>query len=285
MSFRFAGTALTILSTSAASGLYFANGLPPSTHHGASVVVPISQPRPESHLQTKAVVSGGNIRVPRIWVGVGASVNPATGEPLTRDEQESGWVDAPNIFAREIVRTVADPLTGAPKMVREPNPEVMVLNPGEKAPAWVRGTDIVLGPGVEVEEAPPHLIAPPPPEPTTTVTPPPLPAAPPAHTRPRAHGNAPTKAPAKASTGYRIHLESYRDRHHIGSAWAALQKANPAVLGPLQSSTMAVEGPKKAKFVRLLAGPFENKKAAEVACATIKQEHSQQYCQPVRSGH
>ena len=251
MSFRFVGTALTILSTSGASSLYLAGGMP-AVPHGPTVVVPVTQ-APSADPQIKAVVTADAPWRPRIWVGNGAGTNPVTGAPLSREEQESGWVDAPDVFAREIVRTVADPITGAPKMVREPNPEVLVLQPGEKAPAWVRGTKVALAPGVEVAEAPP--------------------------------APARTQAAARMDTGYRIHLESYHDGHLVAQAWSALQKANPAVLGALRPSTVAVDIPKKGKFVRLLAGSFESKDAAAKACAAIKKTHQHQYCHPLAPGH
>lgn len=272
MSFRFVGTALTILSTSGASTLYFADGMPATAPHGATVVVPVTQAPAQAPTRTeaqapdpqiKAVVTAKDVWRPRIWVGSGASLNPITGAPLTREEQESGWVDGPEVFAREIMRTVADPVTGAPKLVREPNPEVLVLKPGEKAPAWVRGSEVALAPGVEIEDAPPPVRMP---APTRTEAP------------------VKTEAAARMESGYRIHLESYHDEHLVASAWTALQKANPTVLGALQPSTSVIEIPKKGKFVRLLAGGFETRQQAEKACAALKKAHRNQYCHPLAAG-
>ncbi|MEI7610351.1 MAG: SPOR domain-containing protein [Rhodospirillaceae bacterium] len=307
MSFRFVGTALTILSTTSASGLYFANGMPASAPHGATVVVPVVQAAaptagermvaaPGTDPQIKAVVGAKDVWRPRIWVGSGATVNPVTGEPLSHDEQESGWVDGPDVFAREVVRVAADPVTGALKAMREPNPEVLVLKPGQKAPAWVRGTDVALAPGVEIEDAPP----PPPPAaaPMAMTAPAPAPAkadtakhhrtrtttahAATAHTA--ATPAAAATATAAAEGGYHIHLESYHAEQATPRAWAALQKANPAVLGSLKVSTAAVDVPNKGHFVRLLAGSFENRAAAEKACTAIKKDHPGQYCHPVAPG-
>ncbi|MEI6557416.1 MAG: SPOR domain-containing protein [Rhodospirillaceae bacterium] len=254
MSFRFVGTALTILSTSTASGLYLASGSPATAPHAPTVVVPVVQAEAPPPAPVKAVVRAGDVWRPRIWVGTGSTINPVTGEPLTHEEQETGWVDGPNTFAREIVRTVADPLSHAPKAVHEPNPEVMVLPPGKKAPAWANRSDVALAPGVMVEDPPP----------------PPAPAPPP----------PPAPAAARTEAGYRIHLESYRDERMVAHAWAALQKANPAVLGSLDASTMTVTVPKKGKFVRLLAGAFGSKAEAEKACAALKKAHRAQYCHP-----
>ena len=309
MSFRFVGTALTILSTTSASGLYFANGMPASAPHGATVVVPVVQAAatpagermaaaPGADPQIKAVVGAKDVWRPRIWVGTGATINPLTGEPLSHDEQESGWVDGPAVFAREIVRVAADPVTGALKAVREPNPEVLVLKQGQKAPAWVRGTDVALAPGVEIEDAPP----PPPPAAAPMAmtalvsTPAPAKADAGKHHRTRtttAHAaTAPAATtPAAAATataaaegGYLIHLESYHAEQATARAWAALQMANPAVLGSLKVSTAAVDIPNKGHFVRLLAGGFGNRTAAEKACAAIKKDHPNQYCHPVAPG-
>ena len=266
MSFRFVGTALAILSTSTSSGYYLANGMPAGTPRGTTVVVPVSQAEAQARSTIKAVVSADSAWRPRVWVGYGVWTNPMTGAPLTREEQESGWVDAPSVFAREIVHTVTDPTTGAQRLVREPNPEVLVLKHGEKAPAWVRGTKIALAPGIEIEAA----------------SPPPQARAPAQAT---ANGRVQTAAQAKMDAGYRIHLESFHNDHMIGQAWTRLQKANPTVLGSLQPSTMTVNIPKKGKFVRLLAGSFENKEAAEKACVALKKSRHHQYCHPLAPGH
>ncbi len=309
MSFRFVGTALTILSTSGASTLYFVNGMPATAPHGATVVVPVTRAETPPDLRIKAVVSANDAWRPRIWVGTGATVNPVTGAPLSREEQESGWVDAPDVFAREIVRTVPDAATGAPKMVHEPNPEVMVLKPGEKAPAWVRGSQVAIAPGVEIDEPAPPL-----PAPASMAAPAPSEARAgsegaaraEAHARTAGHARtdphprtetharagagakaeagAKMEAGAKTETGYRIHLESYRDGHQIGPAWSALQKANPTVLGSLQPSLVTIEVPKKGKFLRLMAGSFESKEAAGKACAAIRKAHGNQYCRPLPPG-
>ena len=335
MSFRFVGTAIAILSTSTATGYYAMSG-PTGMPQGANMVVPVAHQTGQmgqmgqmpqmawndaaADPRIKAVVKAGDFWRPRIWVGAGATVNPITGAPLSRDEQESGWVDGPDVFAREVVRTVADPVTGVPTTVREPNPEVMVLGPGEKAPSWVRGRDIVLAPGIEVEE-------PPPPAPAAMSAPPPQ-AAPPApaaaaapqhHHRhkPAAHpaaapapamaaghpasamaaaapaaaapapASAMAAAPpapiktAAASGGYRIHLESYHNAQLVGPGWSMLQKTNPTVLGTLHASTRAIDIPDKGKFIRLMAGPFANRQAADNACAALHKTHPQQYCHPV----
>ena len=57
------------------------------------------------------------------------------------------------------------------------------------------------------------------------------------------------------------------------------------MLGTLQPSNVTIDIPKKGKFVRLLAGSFESRDAAEKACAALRKAHSGQYCHPVAPGH
>jgi cell division septation protein DedD len=129
----------------------------------------------------------------------------------------------------------------------------------------------------------------PPPTPIAVVavsTPLPVPLAPRAQqapaprapaTTPRAEPKAPAAHPGG---GYHIHLESYRSTAQIPESWAKLRAAYPAVLGPLSVSSATVTIPDKGSFVRLLAGPFASRAAADQACAALKQaKHS--YCLPV----
>ncbi|MEI8394693.1 MAG: SPOR domain-containing protein [Rhodospirillaceae bacterium] len=304
MSFRFLGTALSVLGTGA-SGYYLATATPGG--HGPAVVVPVSRPdapasvsapiplravamsaesSPQSAPPQSAppqsappqsmaaaperpayAVTNGVYWTPRIWVGYGASHNPLTGAPLTREEAESGWVDGPPTMAHEImdarlsappaVRMVsAAPETGAPPRV-ESAPIVTPLKAGAH-----RGTKPVAAkvPQKLGQKA----------------------AQKPGHKEPRKDKDAHKSEQAKAGGGYRIHLESYRDRKMLETAWTQLRNARSAVLGSLTHSTASVNVKGKGTYLRLLAGPFATKAEAEQACAELRQ--SRQYCQPVGPG-
>jgi hypothetical protein len=262
MSFRFVGTALSILG-SGASGYYLTSA---ASNQPPTVVVEVSKPAspvaaPAPVAATPTVVAGGQPYAvvagrqpyavvdgaywqPRVWVGPGAMFNPVTGQPLTRDESESGWVD------------------GAHNMPYEP-------------------TILAAAPSEPMAAQPPAVMT------AMAAPPPPAASARPVHGG-SAHGGAhhgkaaSGAAPAAATGDYRIHLESYRDRKPIPEGWKELQAGHPEVLGKLTSSTATVTIPKKGAFVRLLAGPFPNQAAAEHACEALKATH--QYCRPVAPG-
>ena len=246
MSFRLVGTALSVLGAGGASGYYMQNASAPN-----AVVVPVTRVAAASPVQLQAPlpvpavmaavapapvmvaaptappyrITDGVYWQPRVWVGQQATHNPLTGWPLTREEKESGWVDAVPVAAAPAVVVAAAPV-----------PPPMAMAPTYTVPA---------GGGI-----PP--------------------------------GSA--SAGAAVSDGsYRIHLESYRNTHSVDAAWARLRNARPAVLGDLVPSTVTVTVPSKGTFVRLLAGPFSTREAAERACVTLRKVH--QYCHPVAPGH
>ncbi len=91
-----------------------------------------------------------------------------------------------------------------------------------------------------------------------------------------------TAAPAEAG-GWRIHLASYRSATRADQGWSELRHAVPAVLGTLTPSKVTITLKDKGRFVRLLAGPFDDQAAAEKACAALNEAHL--YCHPLAPGH
>ncbi len=264
MSFRFVGTALSILGTSTASGYYLAAQAPVGATQGPATVVPVIKAKaPPAHPQTAAIETGA--KRTRIWIGAGATTNPMTGEPLTHEEKEQGWVAAAIVSpvpAPPIAPAVSAPVPNPPPPPLPPTPVLDEVSappqPAEikKPQVKLRAIEIAQHPAVEPKK-------------------PPTPAPPPA---------APAKSVAPAGA-YRIHLDSYRDEHLVLQAWSELQKAFPTILGSLQSTTAQLEVPHKGRFTRLLAGSFESRQAAETACAAIKKARHTQYCHPLAIGH
>ena len=77
---------------------------------------------------------------------------------------------------------------------------------------------------------------------------------------------------------YGIHLASFRSLEQISGAWRSLvsdfvelEQTAPVVFRQNQEGI--------GEFVRLIAGPYENEKLAELACQLIKDVSSEQYCQ------
>jgi cell division septation protein DedD len=97
-----------------------------------------------------------------------------------------------------------------------------------------------------------------------------------------ATGTTPTP-PAAEAGGWRVHLASYHNAAWADQGWSELRHALPAVLGALTPSKVTVTFKGKGTFVRLLAGPFEDRAAAEKVCALLSQSH--QYCHPLAPGH
>lgn len=227
MSFRFVGTALAILGGAGAASYPDSATLAPgsalvtpamvvSVQPAPSAPLPLTPAHPGAEAAPSSVpgtgyhVAAGENWLPRLWLRPGAMINPVTGNPLTHEEQESGWVDVPTASA--------PPIT---------TPRV----------------------------APPRVAA----------------------------AQPPASASEEDNTAYRIHLASYHDDHHAQLGWKILSAAQPAVLGPLHPALVPVTLPKKGRFVRLIAGPFESKAAAEHACAILRK--SGQYCRPMPPDH
>ncbi len=102
------------------------------------------------------------------------------------------------------------------------------------------------------------------------------------------HAAAPTPAAATraqpaASGDWHIHLASYHSASRADQGWTQLSQAQPTVLGALSpaKATIAIKG--KGSFVRLLAGPFADKAAADQACAALAKANL--YCHPLAPGH
>ena len=91
------------------------------------------------------------------------------------------------------------------------------------------------------------------------------------------------QAEAQASAGgWRIHLASYRSAKAADLGWEALRHAAPTALESLSPSKATVTLKGRGEFVRLLAGPFEDRAAAEKVCALLSQSHL--YCLPLAPG-
>ena len=314
MSFRFVGTALSILGTSSASGYYLAGPMA-SPARPPTVVVPVSQP---AQAQRQAVRVGNDpasvalaVLAPDVATGApparatatlpassasvsgyagGGSFAQAAAPPAAKQRRPYEVADGsywqPRIWVG--VGAASNPLTGA------------LLSHEEAESGWVDAPS-ALARNAAVAEAPagpaarPVLAAAPVlPDAASGVSagdsdePPPhrVPAAP-LHTDPVRERHVvaaaviqPAPAPA-GEGGYRIHLASYRDRTDTDQEWAKLRTGHPGALDSLSPSTTTVTLPGKGTFVRLLAGPFESRAEADRTCAELRRGH--QYCQPMPS--
>jgi cell division septation protein DedD len=266
MSFRFVTTALGILGSTTATGLYLVSGTPAMTDGPitppAAVIVPVEKPpaakpamppvreaapvpsRPVSLVPPSPPVMTASGATRRVWVYPGAVFNPWTGEPLTNEERESGWLEVP------LPMPAASPLMAA-SAVSEP----VAVPPAAMAP--------MAPPAVAPAEAP---------------------AAPAKTTRRRAVAPTAAAPPAAAAapSSYTIHLASYRSEAGARSGWRALQSRFGQELAGLEPTMVRVRVAGKGRVVRLLAGPFPNAAAADNACAGLKTQHL--FCHTVAPG-
>ena len=158
MSFRLVGTALSVLGAGGASGYYMQNASAPN-----AVVVPVTRVAAASPVQLQAPlpvpavmaavapapvmvaaptappyrITDGVYWQPRVWVGQQATHNPLTGWPLTREEKESGWVDAVPVAAAPAVVVAAAPV-----------PPPMAMAPTYTVPAGGGYHPVRLRPGL-----------------------------------------------------------------------------------------------------------------------------------------
>ncbi|WBQ09572.1 SPOR domain-containing protein [Hyphomonadaceae bacterium ML37] len=89
--------------------------------------------------------------------------------------------------------------------------------------------------------------------------------------------------PAPDLTGARsvlhgVHLTSYRDQAHVAAGWRALQGALPALDG-LSARVAPADLGERGVYLRLKAGPFDSRDAAQAWCAQAQAEGY--WCQPV----
>jgi hypothetical protein len=77
---------------------------------------------------------------------------------------------------------------------------------------------------------------------------------------------------ASAGNGrFGAHLGSYRTINEAKHGWDTLAKANPDVLGPLSYQTAEFDpGDGRGVFIRLLAGPFEDRAKANDLCKNLQ---------------
>jgi hypothetical protein len=89
--------------------------------------------------------------------------------------------------------------------------------------------------------------------------------------------------PAPDLTGARsvlhgVHLTSYRDAAHVAAGWRALQGTLPVLEG-LSARVAPADLGERGVYLRLKAGPFDNRDAAQAWCAQAQAEGY--WCQPV----
>jgi len=93
----------------------------------------------------------------------------------------------------------------------------------------------------------------------------------------------PAPLPAPDLTGARsilhgVHLTSYRDAAHVEAGWRALQGTLPSLEG-LSARVAPADLGERGVYLRLKAGPFDNRDAAQSWCARLQAEGH--WCQPV----
>ena len=82
------------------------------------------------------------------------------------------------------------------------------------------------------------------------------------------------------SVTHAIHLASYRKTANVRVGWEKLKTAHMDVLAELQPRVETVSLADGAKFLRLIAGPFESESSATSACARL--EGRDAYCRATR---
>lgn len=118
----------------------------------------------------------------------------------------------------------------------------------------------------------PHLLPAPAQAQVRAAVPAPLPAPPPAATA--------KAAPAPSAAGpYTVHLASYRSQDGAAEGWRKLTHT-AAPLAGLHPAYHPVDLPGRGAFVRLTAGRFADKAAAQSFCDSIKATVG--YCQPLK---
>ena len=103
-------------------------------------------------------------------------------------------------------------------------------------------------------------------QPRSTAPRPVTPSAAPAEARPMA-------AAPSGGGGGRVgaHLGSYRSVNEAKHGWETLAKANPDLLGPLSYQTAEFDpGDGRGIFIRLLAGPFDDRSKAQNLCKDLQ---------------
>jgi hypothetical protein len=89
--------------------------------------------------------------------------------------------------------------------------------------------------------------------------------------------------PAPDLTGARsilhgVHLTSYRDPAHVAAGWRALQGTLPSLEG-LSARVAPADLGERGVYLRLKAGPFDTRDAAQAWCAQA--QAGGHWCQPV----
>src|SRR3546814_6783616 len=82
------------------------------------------------------------------------------------------------------------------------------------------------------------------------------------------------------SSDLRAHLASYRSEEEAIAGWEILLKADPKLYGRFDPRIEWAEIPNRGSYARLTMGEFADRKAAEAACATVR--NPRRYCAPLR---
>jgi hypothetical protein len=212
------------------------------------------------------------------------------------------------------VRSNADRLAGAVQAISDTRPPMTAQMPaaGQMSPGPMSsgvGAPMVIRPGEMSAQAAPAspsgpLASPqvmgdpsksevtaiplPPPLPVpsapslSALPPPPMPSAPSAAPVPARQAGDLQAGVGGSAGGWQIHLASYRSAKAADLGWEELRHAAPTALDSLSPSKATVTLKGRGEFVRLLAGPFEDRAAAEKVCALLSQSHL--YCLPLAPG-
>jgi hypothetical protein len=93
----------------------------------------------------------------------------------------------------------------------------------------------------------------------------------------------PAPMPASADGRYGAHLGSYRSVEEAKAGWATLAKANPDLLSPLAYQTAEFDpGDGRGVFIRLLAGPFDDRGKADALCKSMQSKRA--FCRVLNLG-
>lgn len=150
----------------------------------------------------------------------------------------------------------------APAPAAQPAPNAVVSLPAAPPPQVVKTPEPAPQQQATVKPAPAPAPAPPPaPAPAIVLKPPPAPAPAPVA--------APVVAPSGAG-GIRVQLAAHREQAQATAEWTKLQKKFPEVLGSLSPTYERADLGDRGIFIRVQAGPFNDRAAAQSTCDRLK---------------
>jgi len=182
-----------------------------------------------------------------------AGVAPSPPPPVETAPPPKAAAMAPQSIADALARDRQGGPGAAPSLVVPPDMGLKAPPAGNLPPPGSLTPAEAVAPPQPARTTPPPAIAPTGPAPA-----PPAPAA----------ASAPSSLPERGVL--RGHIVSMRSRAEAEESWSRLQKSQPALFGGIEARFTEVDLPGKGKFVRLLAGRFTDRAAAQDFCQKVR---------------